>query len=52
MKHPDSETLKQLKDKAETDPMAATDELLDRVLGGAGREPRKPGATPEPEGAS
>ncbi len=29
MKHPDSETLKQLKDKAETDPMKAVDELRD-----------------------
>ena len=38
MKHPDSETLKALKDKAETDPMKAVDELLDRVLAGAGRE--------------
>ena len=47
MKHPDSETLKQLKDKAETDPMKATDELLERVLGGAGRG--KPTSTPEPE---
>ena len=48
MKHPDSETLKQLKDKAETDPMKATDELLDRVLGGAGRG-KKSDPTPEPE---
>lgn len=48
MKHTDSETLKQLKDKAEKDPMAATDDLLDRVLGGAGSE--KPTAT-EPQKA-
>ncbi len=48
MKHPDSETLKALKDKAETDPMGATDDLLDRVLGGAGSE--KPTAT-EPQEA-
>lgn len=47
MKHADSETLKQLKDKAETDPMGATDELLGRVLGGAGREKS---ATIEPQG--
>lgn len=40
MKHSDSETLKQLKDKAETDPMGATDELMGRVLSGAGREPK------------
>lgn len=46
MKHPDSETLKALKDKAETDPMKATDELLERVLSGAGR----PGPIgPEPQ---
>ena len=49
MKHPDSETLKQLKDKAEADPMKAVDELLDRVLAGAGRG--KPSPNPEPEGA-
>lgn len=36
MKHLDSETLKELKDKAETDPMEATDDLLARVLAGAG----------------
>ena len=49
MKHPDSETLKELKDTAETDKMKAVDELLKRVLAGAGRE--KPDAIPEPEGA-
>ncbi len=48
MKHPDSETLKQLKDTAETDKMKAVDDLLGRVLAGAGRE--KPDATPEPQG--
>ena len=47
MKHPDSETLKALKDKAETDPMGAVDDLLDRVLAGAGRG--KPDAPPEGE---
>ena len=49
MKHADSETLKQLKDTAETDKMEAVDGLLKRVLAGAGRE--KPDPTPEPEGA-
>ena len=48
MKHSDSETLKQLKDKAETDPMKAVDELLERVLAGAGRG--TPDASPEPQG--
>ena len=48
MKHPDSETLKALKDKAETAPMKAVDELLERVLAGAGRG--KPDASPEPQG--
>ena len=43
MKRPDSETLKALKDTAEANPMKAVDELLDRVLAGAGRE--KPDAT-------
>ena len=50
MKHPDSETLKQLKDKAETDPMKAVDELLERVLAGRGRGRGKPDVTPEPQG--
>ena len=48
MRHPDSETLKALKDKAETDPMKAVDELLERVLAGAGRG--KPDASPKPHG--
>ena len=48
MKHPDSETLKALKDKAETDPMKAVDDLLGLVLTGAGRE--KPDASPERQG--
>ena len=48
MKHPDSETLKELKDKAETDPMKAVDDLLERVFAGAGRG--KPDASPEPQG--
>ncbi|MDE0100880.1 MAG: hypothetical protein OXN89_00725 [Bryobacterales bacterium] len=47
MKHPDSETLKTLKDKAETDPIKAVDDLLGRVLSGAGRE--KPGTPKEGE---
>ena len=47
MKHPDSETLKKLKDKAETDPMEAVDELMERVLAGAGRG--KSDNSPEPE---
>ena len=50
MKHPDSETLKQLKDKAEKDPMGATDDLLDRVFGGAAAGREKPTAT-EPQEA-
>ena len=41
MKHTDSETLKALKDKAETDPMKAVDELLERVLAGAGAKSGK-----------
>ena len=41
MKHPDSETLKALKDTAETDPMKAVDDLLARVLAGAGRKKGK-----------
>ena len=49
MKHPDSETLKALKDKAETDSMKAVDDLLDRVFAGEGRG--KPDASPEPQGA-
>ncbi len=47
MKHPDSETLKALKDKAETDPMGATEDLL----AGAGREKPKTPGEPEPQGA-
>ena len=48
MKHPDSETLKALKDKAETEPMKAVDDLLDRVLAGAGHG--EPDAPQEPQG--
>lgn len=51
MKHPDSETLKALKDKAETDPMKATDELLERVLAGAGRKPAEAGSDTDPQEA-
>lgn len=47
MKHPDSETLKELKDKTETDPMKAVDELLERVLARTGRG--KSDASPEGE---
>ena len=51
MKHPDSETLKVLKDKAETEPMKAVDELLERVLAGAGGEkPNSPAPDVETEG--
>ncbi len=46
MKHPDSKTLKQLKDKAETDPMKAVDELLALVFNPPSG-PRKSGASSE-----
>ena len=49
MKHPDSETLKALKDKAETDPVGATDDLLARVLAGVGREKKTENLGPEPQ---
>lgn len=50
MKHPDSETLKQLKDKAETDPMKAVDDLLDLVFNPRSG-PRRSAASPEPQEA-
>jgi len=50
MKHPDSETLKALKDKAETDPMKAVDDLLDLVLNPRS-DRRRSGASPEPQEA-
>lgn len=50
MKHPDSETLKALKDKAETDPIKAVDDLLDLVLNPQS-DRRKSGASTEPQEA-
>ena len=50
MKHPDSKTLTELKDKAETDPMKAVDDLLDLVLNPPS-DRRKSGASPEPQEA-
>ena len=50
MKHPDSETLKQLKDKAETDPMKAVDDLLDLVFSPPSDRRTSP-ACPEPREA-
>ena len=50
MKHPDSETLKALKDKAETDPMTAVDELLDLVFNPPSDRRTSP-ACPEPHEA-
>ena len=49
MKHPDSETLKELKDKAETDSMKAVNDLLDLVFNPSDR--RKSDASPEPQEA-
>ena len=46
MKHPDSETLKALKDKAETDPMKAVDDLLDLVFNPPS-DRRRSGASPD-----
>ena len=46
MKHPDSETLKALKDKAETEPMKAVDDFVDLVLNpqsGSRRSDASPG---------
>ena len=50
MKHTDSENLKALKDKAETDPMKAVDDLLDLVLNPRS-DRRKSAASPEPHEA-
>ena len=50
MKHPDSETLKQLKDTAETEPMKAVDDLLDLVFNPQS-DRRKSGTSPEPQEA-
>ena len=50
MKHPDSETLKALKDKAETDPKKAVDDLLDLVLNPQS-DRRKSGASLDPQEA-
>lgn len=50
MKHTDSETFKQLKDKAETDPMKAIDDLLDLVLNPPS-DRRKSAASPDPQEA-
>ena len=50
MKHADSETLKALKDKAETDPMKAVDALMDLVFNPPS-DRRKSDASPEPREA-
>ena len=50
MKHPDSETLKALKDKAETDPMKAVEDLMELAFNPRSN-PRKSGASPEPQEA-
>lgn len=50
MKHPDSETLKQLKAKAETEPMKAVDDLLDLVFNPRS-DPRRSGVSPGPQEA-
>ena len=50
MKHPDSETLKALKDKAETEPMKAVDDLLDLVFNPPSNRRTSP-ACPEPHEA-
>ena len=50
MKHTDSETLKKLKDKAETDPMKAVDGLLDLVFNPPSDRRTSP-ACPEPREA-
>ena len=50
VKHPDSETLTQLKEKAETDPMKAIDDLLDLVFNPPSGS-RKSGASTEPQEA-
>ena len=50
MKHPDSETLKALKQTAETDPMKAVDALLGLVFNPPS-DHRRSGASPEPQEA-
>ena len=50
MKHPESETLKALKQTAETDPVKAVDDLLDVVFNPPS-DRRKSGASPEPQEA-
>ena len=50
MKRPESETLKELKKQAETDPMKAVDDLLDLVLNPQS-DHRKSGASPDPQEA-
>ena len=50
MKHPDSETLKELKDKAESDPLDALDAFT-RLVVNPRSGPRKSGACPEPQEA-
>ncbi|MCY4440327.1 MAG: hypothetical protein OXE53_08975 [Deltaproteobacteria bacterium] len=50
MKQADSETLKALKDKAETDPMKAVNDLLELVLN-LQSGPRRSGASAEAQGA-
>ena len=50
MKHTDSETLKDLKQTADTDTMKALDDLLDLVFNPPS-DRRKSGASPEPHEA-
>lgn len=50
MKHPDTDTLKALKQTAETDPMKAVDDLLDLVFNPPS-DRRRSGASPEPREA-
>ena len=50
MKHPDSETLKELKDKAEADPIAAL-EAFTRLVVSPSSDRRTSTACPEPRPA-
>ena len=50
MKHPDSETLKALRQRAETEPMKAVDDLLNLVFNPPS-DRRKSGASPDPQEA-
>ena len=50
MKHPESETLKALKQTAETEPMKAVDDLLDLVFNPPS-DRRRSGASSEPHEA-